>query len=126
VELVPVGAAGANAPVTRLGAPLRLSVTAPVKLVRVRLTVVAPLAPGRMVSADGVRDSPRATSGDVSSGSLVVTKTANANVDTVAGRLKCHDFAAVVAPDASRAPSLYVKYGWFVPVNAPCRPRWPR
>src|SRR4029077_8973976 len=39
VELVPVGGAGLNEPVTPLGA-VRLSVTAPVKLVRVRRTVV--------------------------------------------------------------------------------------
>src|SRR5438874_2490438 len=42
VELVPVGAAGANEPVIPAEAPPRLNVTGSVKLVRVRLTVVVP------------------------------------------------------------------------------------
>src|SRR5438132_7715843 len=42
-EVFPVGAAGSNAPVSPVGAPPRLSVTAPVKLVRVIVTVVVPV-----------------------------------------------------------------------------------
>src|SRR6266566_6619501 len=118
VELVPVGAAGLNEPVIPEGAPLRLKVTAPVKLVRVRLTVVVPVAPGRIVSADGERDSPRATIAEVSSGSRVVTKTWNANVVTVVDTSKCHVFGEVDPPDGSTAPLLYKKNGWLLPVNA--------
>src|SRR6266576_2898362 len=100
-------------------APSRLSVTGSVKLVRVRLTVVVPVAPGRIVSADGVRDSPSATIADASTGSRVVTKTWNANVVTVVGTLSCHCFELVVSPDGSTAPSLYRKYSWLAPVNVP-------
>src|SRR5437016_2257887 len=99
-------------------APPRLSVTAPVKLVRVRLTVVVPLAPGRIVRADGDRDSPSATSAVLSLGSLVVTKTWNVNVVTVVGTLNCHCFGLVDSPDGT-TPSLYRKYSWLVPVNDP-------
>src|SRR5947208_5015111 len=106
VELVPVGAAGANEPVIPAEAPPRLNVTASVKLVRVRLTVVVPVAPGRIVSADGERDRPRATIAEVSSGSLVVTKTWNVNVVTVVGTLNCHCFGLVDSPDGRMAPAL--------------------
>ena len=57
VELVPVGAAGLNDPVTPVGALPKLSVTAPVKFVRVMVTVVLPVAPWPIVSAAGVSDS---------------------------------------------------------------------
>ena len=57
VALVPVGAAGLNDPVTPVGAPPRLSVTASVKLVRVMVTVVLPVAPWTIVSAAGASDS---------------------------------------------------------------------
>ena len=106
VELVPVGAAGLKDPVTPAGALPKLNVTAPVKFVRVRVTVVFPVKPWTMVSADGERDSPRATSAEVSSGSLVVTNTWNANVVTVVGTVNCQFLAEVVAPDASTAPLL--------------------
>ena len=113
-----MGAAGANEPLIPAEAPPRLSVTAPVKLVRVRLTVVVPLAPGRIVRADGDRDSPSATSAVLSLGSLVVTKTWNVNVVTVVGTLNCHCFGLVDSPDGT-TPSLYRKYSWLVPVNDP-------
>jgi hypothetical protein len=57
VELVPVGAAGLNDPVTPAGALPKLKVTAPVKLVRVMVTVALPLAPCPIVSAAGVSES---------------------------------------------------------------------
>ena len=57
VELVPVGAAGLNEPVTPAGALPRLKVTAPVKFVRVIVTVVLPVAPCPIVSAVGESDS---------------------------------------------------------------------
>ena len=57
VELVPVGAAGLNDPVTPAGALPRLSVTAPVKFVRVMVTVDVPVAPWTIVSAAGSSDS---------------------------------------------------------------------
>jgi len=57
VELVPVGAAGLNDPVTPDGAPPKLNVTAPVKFVRVTVTVVVPVMPWTMVSAAGESDS---------------------------------------------------------------------
>ena len=114
-----MGADGLNEPVTPAGAPVRLNVTAPVKLVRVRRTVVVPLPPGAIESADGVRDSPRATIADVSSGSLVVTKTWKSNVVTVVGTVNCQVLAEVVAPDGSTAPFEYRKYAWFDPVNVP-------
>src|SRR5437660_12668422 len=53
VELVPVGVAGSNDPVTPAGALPRLSVTAPVKFVRVIVTVVVPVAPRSIASAAG-------------------------------------------------------------------------
>ena len=52
-----MGAAGSNAPVSPVGAPPRLSVTAPVKLVRVIVTVVVPVAPWAIVSAAGASES---------------------------------------------------------------------
>ena len=52
-----MGAAGLNAPVTPVGALPRLRVTAPVKLVRVMVTVEVPVAPCVMVSAAGESDS---------------------------------------------------------------------
>ena len=57
VELVPVGAAGLNDPVTPLGALPKLNVTAPVKFVRVIVTVAVPVAPCSTVSSAGVSDS---------------------------------------------------------------------
>ena len=57
VELVPVGAVGLNDPVTPAGALPRLNVTAPVKFVRVTVTVVGAFAPGAIVSAAGESDS---------------------------------------------------------------------
>ena len=57
VALVPMGAAGVNAPVTPVGPPVRLKVTAPVKLVRVMVTVALPFSPFTIVSADGASDS---------------------------------------------------------------------
>ena len=45
-----------NDPVTSAGAPLRLKVTASVKLVRVMVTVAVPFAPWTIVSAAGVSD----------------------------------------------------------------------
>jgi len=57
VELVPVGAAGSNDPVTPVGALPRLNVTAAVKLVRVMVTVVMPVAPWPIVSAVGASES---------------------------------------------------------------------
>ena len=124
VEVVPVGAAGLNEPVTPAGAPPRLNVTAPVKLVRVRVTLVVPLPPGTIVSADGERDNPSATIGDTSSGSLVVTKTSNVNVVTVVGTVNCHVLAEVVEPDASTVPLQYRKYSWFAWVNVPVPSRF--
>ena len=55
-EVVPVGAAGSNDPVTPAGALPRLNVTAPVKLVRVILTFAVPVMPWTTVSAAGVSD----------------------------------------------------------------------
>src|SRR5690349_7676951 len=107
VELVPVGADGMKEPVTPLGAPARLSVTAPVKLVRVRRTVVGALPPCAIESAAGERDNPRATIGLTSFGSVVWTKTWNSNLVTVVGTVNCHVFAAVIAPEASIAPLEY-------------------
>src|SRR5213592_3090622 len=57
VKLVPVGAAGLNDPVTPAGALPRLNVTAPVKFVRVMVTVVGALAPWAIVSVAGARES---------------------------------------------------------------------
>ena len=57
VELVPVGAAGLNDPVTPLDALPKLNVTAPVKFVRVIVTVAVPIAPCSTVSSAGVSDS---------------------------------------------------------------------
>ena len=57
VELVPVGAAGLNDPVTPVGALPRLKVTAPVTLVRVIVRVVVPVAPWAIVSAAGASES---------------------------------------------------------------------
>ena len=51
-----MGAAGLNAPVTPVGAPPKLNVTAPVKLVRVMVTVELPVAPWTIVSAAGASD----------------------------------------------------------------------
>ena len=51
-----MGAAGLNDPVTPAGALPRLSVTAPVKLVRVIVTVEVPVAPWPIVSAAGASD----------------------------------------------------------------------
>jgi len=106
VELLPVGADGLKEPVTPLGAPARLSVTAPVKFVRVRRTVVGTLPPWAIESAEGERDKPRATIGWTSSGSVVWTKTWNSNLVTVVGTVNCHVFGAVVAPHAKMAPLL--------------------
>ena len=52
-----MGAAGLNEPVTPAGALPRLKVTAPVKFVRVIVTVVLPVAPCPIVSAVGESDS---------------------------------------------------------------------
>src|SRR5437660_9176032 len=57
VELVPVGAAGLNDPVTPAGALPKLNATAPVKLVRVMVTVVGAFAPRAIVNAAGASDS---------------------------------------------------------------------
>src|SRR5207253_8491045 len=67
-----------------------------------RATVVLPFSPLTIVSADGERDSPRATSAEVSSGSLVVTNTWNANVVTVVGTVNCQVLAEVVARSEER------------------------
>ena len=56
VELVPGGAVGLNDPATPVGAPPKLKVTAPVKFVRVMVTVVLPVAPCTIVSAAGESD----------------------------------------------------------------------
>ena len=56
VELFPVGAPGLNGLMVPTGAPPRLNVTAPVKLVRLMATVVLPLSPRTMVSVAGVSD----------------------------------------------------------------------
>ena len=53
VELVPVGPAGSNDPVTPAGALPRLNVTAPVKFVRVIVTVSKPVPPSIILSAPG-------------------------------------------------------------------------
>ena len=54
---MPVGVPGSNDPVTPAGALPRLSVTAPVKFVRVIVTVVGPVAPCAIVSVAGESDS---------------------------------------------------------------------
>ena len=57
VALVPVVADGLNDLTTPTGAPPRLSVTAPVKLVRLISTVVLPVVPWTIVRVAGVGDS---------------------------------------------------------------------
>ena len=57
VDVVPVGAAGTNAAVTPEGNPPTASVTAPVKFVRVIVTVEVPFAPSWIVSAAADSDS---------------------------------------------------------------------
>ena len=52
-----MGAVGLNDPVTPDGALPKLNVTAPVKFVRVMVTVVVPVMPWTMVSAAGESDS---------------------------------------------------------------------
>ncbi len=55
MELVPIGAAGLKTPVTPAGAPPRLKVTGPAKLlIRVIVTAVVLLSPWLMVSAVGL------------------------------------------------------------------------
>ncbi len=54
--LVPVGAVGLNTADTPAGAPASESVTAPVKLERVMVTVVTDVVPGSVVIEDGEDD----------------------------------------------------------------------
>src|SRR5437660_6041222 len=107
VELVPVGAAGLNDPVTPVGAPPRLKVTAPAKLVRVMVTVELPVAPCPIVSAAGESDR-------VYSGAALTVRVSG--VERLPG-VPVPSTVRLYTPGATAAPTLTVSVE-LVPVGA--------